>query len=61
MNIIEELNDKQKEAVLATDGPCLVIAGAGSRKDKSFNTQDCLFNTRKAHCTMEHTCNYIYK
>lgn len=37
-NLIEGLNDKQKEAVLATEGPCLVIAGAGSRKDKSVNT-----------------------
>ncbi len=37
-NIIEGLNDKQKEAVLAVDGPCLVIAGAGSRKNKGVNT-----------------------
>lgn len=38
MNIIDELNDKQKKAVLAVDGPCLVIAGAGSRKNKSIDT-----------------------
>ena len=35
---IENLNNKQKEAVLAVDGPCLVIAGAGSRKNESLNT-----------------------
>ena len=38
MDIIEGLNDKQKEAVLATEGSCLVIAGAGSRKDESIDT-----------------------
>lgn len=33
---MENLNQKQKEAVLATDGPVLVIAGAGAGKTKTL-------------------------
>ncbi len=34
--ILDDLNDEQKEAVLATDGPVLMLAGAGSGKTKTL-------------------------
>ncbi len=36
---INELNEKQKEAVLAENGPLLILAGAGSGKTKTLTTR----------------------
>ncbi len=36
MHYLDSLNDKQKEAVLYTDGPLLIVAGAGAGKTKTI-------------------------
>ena len=36
---LEELNEKQKEAVMYNDGPLLIIAGAGAGKTKTLTTK----------------------
>ena len=38
-NYLSNLNNNQKEAILNPDGPCLIVAGAGSGKTKVLTTR----------------------
>jgi len=38
-NYLSNLNNNQKEAILSPDGPCLIVAGAGSGKTKVLTTR----------------------
>ena len=38
-NYLSKLNNNQKEAIVNLDGPCLIVAGAGSGKTKVLTTR----------------------
>ena len=48
-NLLDNLNNEQKKAVLNTDGPNLIVAGAGSGKTKVLTTKLAyIINEKKA-------------
>ena len=48
-NYLNNLNKNQKEAVINLDGPCLVVAGAGSGKTKVLTSRVAhIINQRRA-------------
>ncbi len=59
MSIYDTLNDMQKEAVLHTEGPLLILAGAGSGKTRVL-THRIAYLIEESE-SLEYPCYYIYE
>ena len=56
--LIKNLNEEQKKAVLSTEGPNLVVAGAGSGKTKVLTTRLAyIINQKKSMVESNTLCN----
>lgn len=60
MDYLNNLNEKQRKAAKHTEGPLLILAGAGSGKTSTMTRRIRLYDQRTGNFSISDSGGYLY-